>query len=62
MTAHGNHLGDDLLICPRDTKDLCELLQILRAGFSDAENGVAEPRHAKAGKLLIEELYTKLRS
>lgn len=62
MFGHGCHLGYDSAACPLDTKDLCELLEILRAGLTNAEDRVAQPRHAQTAEFLVEELDAELRS
>ena len=61
VATHSDNLGDDLFVCPLDTKDFGELLQVLCAGFSDAEDGVTKPRHAEAGEFLVEKVDTELR-
>ena len=38
MLRHGGDLGDDGLARPLNTKYFCKLLQVLRAGFADAED------------------------
>jgi hypothetical protein len=61
VLAHSHDLGDDRIVGPLDTEDLSKLLQILGGCLADRENGVAEPAHAQAAELLVEELYAKLR-
>lgn len=60
MLPHGHHLGDNGFLGPLDTEDLCELLQVLSSSFSDREDGIAQPSHAKITQLLIEELDAQL--
>lgn len=62
VSTHSDDLGHNSLVGPLHTKHISQLLKVLSAGFSDAEDGVTEPRHAEAGKLLVEEFDTKLRS
>jgi hypothetical protein len=61
VLAHGHDLGDNRLVGPLNTENLGELLQVLCRGLTDRENGVAQPAHAQAAELLIEELDAKLR-
>ena len=61
MLSHCHDLGDDSIICPLYTEDLCELLQILGGGLTDRENGISQPAHAKAAQFLVEEVHTQLR-
>lgn len=61
MATHGDDLGNDLLVRPLHAKDLGKLLEVLSAGFSDAEDSITQPRHAEGGKLLVEEFNTQLR-
>lgn len=61
MLTHGHDLGDNCLVGPLNAKHLCELLQVLSRGLTDRENGVAEPAHAQAAELLVEELDAELR-
>ena len=58
--AHCHDLWQYRLAGPFDTKDLCELLEIVRRSLSDGEDRVAEPAHAKTTELLVEELDAKL--
>lgn len=60
MLGHGSNLGHNSFASPLDAKDLCELLQVLSAGLTDAEDGVAKPRHAQVAELLIEEFDAEL--
>lgn len=60
MLGHSRHLRNNVAGGPLHTKHLRKLLQILRAGLTDAEDGVAEPRHAQRVELLVEELDAKL--
>ena len=62
MCSHGHNLGNDSLVCPFDAKHLGELLQVVRSGFSDREDGVTQPGHAQRGELFIEEFDTQLAS
>jgi hypothetical protein len=61
VAAHSDNLRDDSLVGPLHTKDICELLQVLSASLTDAEDGITEPTHAEVGKLLIEEFDAELR-
>lgn len=61
MLAHRHNLGNDCLVGPFNTEDFSELLQVLGRRFTDGENSVAQPAHAQAAKLLVEELYAELR-
>ena len=56
MTTHVHDLWNDGFVCPLHAKDFCELLEILRASFTDTKDRVAEPRHAEVGKFLVKEL------
>lgn len=60
VLGHGRDLWHDRLARPLDAKDLCELLEVLRAGLTDAEDRVAEPGHAECAELLVEELDAQL--
>lgn len=62
VTSHSDDLGHNGLVGPLHSKYICQFLQVLCAGLTDAENSIAEPRHAEAGELLIEELDAELRS
>lgn len=62
MLAHGHDLGDDGLVGPLNTEDLCELLQVLGRSLADGENSVAEPAHAQTAELFVKELDAELRS
>ena len=59
--GHGGDLGHDCGAGPFDSKDFGELLEVLRAGLTDAEHSIAEPRHAQTAELLVEELHAQLR-
>lgn len=61
MLTHGHDLGDDCLVGPFNTENFCELLQVLSRSLTNGENGVTQPAHAQAAKLLVEELDAKLR-
>lgn len=56
MLTHGHDLGYDGFSRPVDTEDLGQSLQIIGTGLTDAEDGIAEPAHAKTAQLLIKEL------
>jgi len=60
VLSHSCNLGHNSIVGPFNTKHLCEFLQVLCAGFTDAEDSVAEPGHAQVAELLIEEGHTKL--
>ena len=60
MLAHGHDFRHDGIVGPLYTKHFSELLQVLRGGLADREDGVAKPAHAKAAELLIEELDAEL--
>lgn len=62
MLAHGDNLWHNGAASPLYTKYFSELLQVLGRGFSDRENGITQPAHAQAAKLLVKELDTKLAS
>jgi hypothetical protein len=62
VVAHGRDLGNDGLTSPLDTKDLGKLLQVVRSGFADREDRIAQPAHAQVRQLFIEELDTELAS
>jgi hypothetical protein len=61
MLTHGHDLGDNGIIGPLDTENFSEFLQVLSGRFTDREDGIAEPAHAQAAKLLVEELHAELR-
>lgn len=55
VLAHQHDFRHDCVVRPLHAKDLGQLLQILSRGFADGEDGVAEPTHAQATELLVEE-------
>ena len=62
MLCHDGNLGHDGRARPLDAKDFRKLLQVLRASFPNAEDGVAEPGHAERAEFLVEELDAELGS
>lgn len=60
MLGHCCDLGHNSFACPLNAKDLCELLEVLRAGFTNAKHSVAKPGHAEIAELLVEELLSEL--
>lgn len=60
VLAHHHHLRHDCVIRPLHAEDFGQLLQVLSRGFADGEDGVAEPAHAQAAELLVEELNAQL--
>lgn len=60
MVTHSHHLGNDRLACPLDSEDLRKLLQIVRRGLADGEDGVSKPSHAQGAELLVKELNPEL--
>ena len=60
VLAHGHDLGHNGILGPLNAEYLGELLEILSRGLTNREDGVAEPAHAEAAQLLVEELYAKL--
>ena len=60
MLPHGHNLGDNGVIGPFHSKYLCELPKVLSGRFSNRENSVTEPSHAKVAKLFVEELNSEL--
>ena len=60
MVTHSHDLGDNSLAGPFDTKDLSQLLEVVRRRVADREDSVAEPSHTQAAKLLVKELNSEL--
>lgn len=60
VLPHGHHLGNDRLFGPLHAEHFCKLFQVLGSSFSDRENSIAQPSHAKIAQLLIEELDSQL--
>ena len=62
MIAHSHHLGDDFLASPLGSKNLSKLLEILCRSLTDRKDGIAQPAHAQAAQLLVEEFNAQLAS
>ena len=62
MSTHCHDLGDDGFVGPLNTKDFSQLLKVMCRSFTDRENCITQPAHAKCCQLLIKELHTKLAS
>ena len=60
MLAHSHHFGYNRFASPGNSKDLSKLLQVLGSCFSDREDCVTQPAHAKRAKLFVEEFDAKL--
>lgn len=56
IATHGENLGNDGHTTPLDTKDFSQFAQVDCGRFSDGENGISEPGHAKVTELIVEEL------
>ena len=55
MRAHLEDFGHDSAVRPLGAEDFSEALEVLRRGLADGEDVVAEPGHAEAAELLVEE-------
>ena len=62
MLTHCHDFGYDRLIRPLNAKDFCELLQVLSRGFTNGEDGVAQPAHAQTAEFFVKKLNAELRS
>ena len=62
MLAHSHDFRNDRIIRPFHPKYLGEFLKILSRSLTDGEDGVTQPAHAQATKLLVEKLHAKLGS
>lgn len=60
MLTHADDLGNDGDLCPLNTKDFGQFLEIYGRGFAYAEYGVSQPGHAQVSKLLVEERFPQL--
>lgn len=60
MLAHCHDLGYNGICRPVNTKDFCQVFEIVCAGFTDAKHRVAKPAHAQTTKLLVEEFHAQL--
>lgn len=47
MCPHSHDFGNDCFVCPLNSKNFRELLQIVRGCFSDGEDCVTEPSHTE---------------
>jgi hypothetical protein len=61
VLTHGHDFGNNCIIGPLHSKDLCELLQILSRGLANRKDGITKPAHAKTAELLVKELHAELR-
>jgi hypothetical protein len=62
MLTHRHDLGHNSIIGPLYAEDLSKLLEVLGRCFTDGEDCVAQPAHAKTAQLLVEELNAELGS
>ncbi len=62
MLAHRHDFRDNGLICPLDSENLCQFLQVLGGSFSNREHGITQPAHTQGTELFIKELYAQLTS
>jgi hypothetical protein len=49
------HLGDSILYCPLQAKDVSQLSQVLDGCLSDREDAIVQPGDADGVQLLVEE-------
>lgn len=60
MRSHSHNLWNDGFVCPFNTEDFSQFLEVVCCCFTDRENRITQPAHAESRELLIEELNTQL--
>lgn len=61
MLTHANNLGNDGNLCPFDTKDFGQLLEVCSSGFAYAKHSVSQPGHTQVPELVVEKWFAQLR-
>ena len=60
VRPHAHNLGNDGSLRPLYTEDLSQIPQVDGCRFSDAVDGIPQPRHAKVAKLLVKHGFAEL--
>lgn len=58
--AHRQHSRDNSRLCPLDTEDIRQFLEVDRRRLANGEHRVAQPVHAQCAKLVIEKVDAEL--